>query len=145
MTSHTTCSHAAADIAVSVRDLRVTLGGQAILRGVNLTVEAGQVINCTGPLGVIQHSAEPVIRNLLAQGYGRPDPIGLGLEVDQGGQLIGGEGAPTLDLYAIGPLTRGAFWEMTAVPDLRGQARDLAAVVADRLTNADGSVRSAWP
>ncbi|MBB5738937.1 FAD/NAD(P)-binding protein [Brevundimonas aurantiaca] len=103
------------------------------------------VINCTGPLGVIQHSAEPVIRNLLAQGYGRPDPIGLGLEVDQGGQLIGGEGAPTPDLYAIGPLTRGAFWEMTAVPDLRGQARDLAAVVADRLTNADGSVRSAWP
>lgn len=103
------------------------------------------VINCTGPLGVIQHSAEPVIRNLLAQGYGRPDPIGLGLEVDQGGQLIGGQGGPTPDLYAIGPLTRGAFWEMTAVPDLRGQARDLAQRMADRLTNRSGSVRSAWP
>ena len=93
----------------------------------------------------MQHSAEPVIRNLLAQGYGRPDPIGLGLEVDQGGQLIGGEGDPTPDLYAIGPLTRGAFWEMTAVPDLRGQARDLAQRMADRLTNRSGSVRSAWP
>lgn len=87
------------------------------------------VINCTGPLGSIDQSAEPVIRDLLAKGYGRPDPLGLGLEVDQTGRLISADGAPTLDLHAIGPLTRGAFWEMTAVPDLRGQARDLAAVL----------------
>lgn len=84
------------------------------------------VINCTGPLGSIQHSTEPVIRHLLEQGYGRPDPLGLGMQVNDSGQLIGAEGAPTANLYAIGPLTRGAFWEMTAVPDLRGQARDLA-------------------
>ncbi|WP_299174234.1 FAD/NAD(P)-binding protein [uncultured Brevundimonas sp.] len=88
------------------------------------------VINCTGPLGVIQQSAEPVIRDLLAKGYGRPDPLGLGLEVDEAGGLIDASGAPTPGLYAIGPLTRGAFWEMTAVPDLRGQARDLAVTLA---------------
>jgi uncharacterized NAD(P)/FAD-binding protein YdhS len=90
------------------------------------------VINCTGPLGVIQHSAEPVICDLLARGYGRPDPLGLGLEVDDGGQLIGVTDARTPGLYAIGPLTRGAFWEMTAVPDLRGQARDLAGILVRR-------------
>ncbi|WP_395942756.1 FAD/NAD(P)-binding protein [Brevundimonas sp.] len=90
------------------------------------------VINCTGPLGSIQHSAEPVIRDLLSQGHGRPDPLGLGLEVDQTGTLIGAAGAPTTGLHAIGPLTRGAFWEMTAVPDLRGQARDLAATLLAR-------------
>ncbi|MFN7129590.1 MAG: FAD/NAD(P)-binding protein [Brevundimonas sp.] len=91
------------------------------------------VINCTGPLGVIQHSAEPVIRDLLAKGYGRPDPLGLGLEVDEAGQLTNAAGEPAAGLYAIGPMTRGAFWEMTAVPDLRGQARDLAATMTKTL------------
>lgn len=87
------------------------------------------VINCTGPLGTIQHSAEPVIRDLLTKGYARPDPLGLGLEVDEAGRLTDAAGRPAPGLYAIGPLTRGAFWEMTAVPDLRGQARDLAATL----------------
>ncbi len=87
------------------------------------------LINCTGPLGTIQHSAEPVIRDLLTKGYARPDPLGLGLEVDEAGRLTDAAGRPAPGLYAIGPLTRGAFWEMTAVPDLRGQARDLAATL----------------
>lgn len=84
------------------------------------------VVNCTGPLGVIGQSAEPMIRDILQQGYGRPDPLGLGLQVDDDGRLLDATGQPALGLHAIGPLTRGAFWEMTAVPDLRGQARDLA-------------------
>ncbi|WAC60603.1 FAD/NAD(P)-binding protein [Brevundimonas sp. SL130] len=94
------------------------------------------VINCTGPLGVIQHSAEPVIRDLLAKGYGRPDPLGLGLEVDEAGRLTNAAGEPAAGLYAIGPMTRGAFWEMTAVPDLRGQARDLAATLTAGLAQS---------
>jgi Ca2+-transporting ATPase len=85
------------------------------------------VVNCTGPLGVISKSTEPMIRDILDKGYGRPDPLGLGLQVDDEGGLLDGAGAPARGLHAIGPLTRGAFWEMTAVPDLRGQARDLAA------------------
>jgi uncharacterized NAD(P)/FAD-binding protein YdhS len=85
------------------------------------------VVNCTGPLGVISKSTEPMIRDILDKGYGRPDPLGLGLQVDDDGGLLNGAGDPAQGLHAIGPLTRGAFWEMTAVPDLRGQARDLAA------------------
>lgn len=85
------------------------------------------VVNCTGPLGVIQHSREPLIADLLAKGHGRPDPLGLGLQVDDEGRLIDADGQGEPGLYAIGPLTRGAFWEMTAVPDLRVQAAELAA------------------
>ena len=91
------------------------------------------VVNCTGPLGVISKSTEQMIRDILDKGYGRPDPLGLGLQVDDEGGLLDGAGAPARGLHAIGPLTRGAFWEMTAVPDLRGQARDLAArILSDR-------------
>lgn len=86
------------------------------------------VINCTGPLGEIGRSAERLVADLLAQGLAAPDPLGLGARVDDIGGLIGRQG-PTPGLYAIGPLTRGAYWEITAVPDLRGQAQDLAAAV----------------
>ncbi len=92
-----------------------------------------RVVNCTGPLGSIGHSIEPMIRDILQKGYGRPDPLGLGLQVDDDGRLLDADGHPAQGLHAIGPLTRGAFWEMTAVPDLRGQARDLATrILADR-------------
>ena len=35
-------------------------------------------------------------------------------------------GNPTEGLYALGPVTRGAFWEITAVPELRVQCAEIA-------------------
>jgi uncharacterized NAD(P)/FAD-binding protein YdhS len=32
-------------------------------------------------------------------------------------------------LYAVGPPTRGAFWEITAVPDIRRQCAEVAATM----------------
>lgn len=34
-------------------------------------------------------------------------------------------------LWAVGPMTKGRYWEIIAVPDIRGQA---AAVAADTAT-----------
>ena len=90
------------------------------------------IINCTGPLGDIGRSREPLIVDLLAQGLATPDPLGLGLAIDDRSGLTGSAGT-NAGLYAIGPLTRGAFWEITAVPDLRGQALELASELARRL------------
>ena len=90
------------------------------------------IINCTGPLGDIGRSREPLIMDLLAQGLATPDPLGLGVAIDESGGLKGAAG-PDAGLYAIGPLTRGAFWEITAVPDLRSQALELADRLARRL------------
>lgn len=88
------------------------------------------VINCTGPLSALSQSADPFIRDLLAKGYILPDPLGLGLWVDDQGRPLDPDGRPVPGLNAVGPMTRGALWEITAVPDLRGQARALA----ERLT-----------
>ena len=90
------------------------------------------VVNCTGPLGAIGQSTEPLIADLLAQGHILPDPLGLGVLTDDDGRLHHRPDVETGAIYAIGPLTRGAFWEITAVPDLRVQARDLARRILDR-------------
>jgi len=95
-------------------------------------VVAAGIINCTGPEAMAAHIDDPLIRNLIASGTARPDPLGIGLDVDEASRVRGSDGFPSERLYALGPLTRGAFWEIVAVPDIRGQARR----VADRIAAA---------
>lgn len=85
--------------------------------------EVVAAINCTGPAGSISRAADPLIRQLLESGIARPDALGLGLEVDGRSRVAG----PAEEcLYAIGPLSKGAFWEIVAVPDIRRQVHDVA-------------------
>ncbi|HYJ84388.1 MAG TPA: FAD/NAD(P)-binding protein [Allosphingosinicella sp.] len=86
------------------------------------------VVNCTGPEGDIRRVGDPLIRSLLASGRGRPDRLGLGLDVDSRSRVVGSGPSPAL--YALGPLTKGAFWEIVAVPDIRGQAAGVARTIA---------------
>jgi len=89
------------------------------------------VVNCTGLSGDIAGS--PILRSLAAQGRLRPDPLGLGADVDDGLRVLDASGAPAPGLYAVGPLTRASRWETVAVPDLRRQTAELAeTVLADR-------------
>jgi uncharacterized NAD(P)/FAD-binding protein YdhS len=75
--------------------------------------------NCTGPLHSIARSKDPLLRSLLDAGQVRPDHLGIGLEVD--GTCSAGE-----HLWAMGPLTKGRYWEIVAVPDIREQAAAVA-------------------
>jgi uncharacterized NAD(P)/FAD-binding protein YdhS len=83
-------------------------------------------VNCTGPESNIARVGDPLIRQLLASGIARPDALGLGLEVDAQSRVAGA----AQGLYAIGPLTKGAFWEIVAVPDIRRQVHDLARLIS---------------
>ncbi len=82
-------------------------------------------VNCAGPLRDVGQAADPLIQGLVATGLAKPDPCGLGLETDQTWRLVGAAGA-TDGLYGVGPLTRGQVYEMTAVPDIRLQAAEVA-------------------
>jgi uncharacterized NAD(P)/FAD-binding protein YdhS len=91
------------------------------------------VVNCTGPEGDPNQTDQPLIRQLLKDGLVRADAFGLGLDVTDENRLVAASGAPHRTLFAVGPAARGALWEVTAVPDIRTQARrlgDLAARVA---------------
>jgi len=89
-----------------------------------------RVVNCSGPCCDFDRIADPLVRALLRDRLVRPDPLRLGLDVTATGALFGQDGAISRRLFAIGPVTRGAFWEITAVPDIRRQAELLAAHLA---------------
>jgi uncharacterized NAD(P)/FAD-binding protein YdhS len=83
------------------------------------SLEVARAINCSDEEIDCGASRDPLIRDLLARGFARPDPLKLGLEVSEQGALIGRDGTASRRLFAIGPVTRGTFWEITAIPDIR--------------------------
>ena len=90
------------------------------------TVRVGRIVNCTGPELDIVRAGEPLFDALLARGRIRPDPCRIGLDVDRECRALSAAGTPADNLYAIGPVTRGTFWESVAVPDIRVQAQAVA-------------------
>ena len=100
------------------------------------------VINCTGPEGDPTRSSNPVIRRLVESSLARPDRLSLGLDVDPNGRVVAAAGSASPDLYALGPLTRGALWEVTAVPDIRQQAARLAEQITHDLAFAHSARRA---
>jgi uncharacterized NAD(P)/FAD-binding protein YdhS len=92
-----------------------------------------QVINCSGPRGDLARSGDTLIGALLAEGLVRPDACRLGLDVDARSRVIGASGEAAESLFAVGPLTRGQFYEITSVPDIRLQAADCADSILNHL------------
>jgi len=82
----------------------------------------GAVVNCTGPCSDVRELEEPLVHALRWRRLLRPDPLGLGVDVDAEGALLDAGGAPSRVLTAVGPLLRARDWEATAVPELREHA-----------------------
>ena len=88
------------------------------------------LIDCTGP----GHAAldDPLTGPLITASRARLDPVGIGLDLDSEGRLVAADGSPDARLFALGPPARAAFWETTAVPDIRKRIEGLV----DRLAAA---------
>ncbi|MCY1376940.1 hypothetical protein D9M69_644690 [compost metagenome] len=67
----------------------------------------------------------------MEHGLAKPDAIDLGLDVTADLQIVNARGEPAGPIFAIGPITKGIFWEVTAVPDIRVQAESLAKTVLE--------------
>ncbi|MFD1810191.1 hypothetical protein ACFSHQ_25245 [Gemmobacter lanyuensis] len=79
-------------------------------------------------------SRSPLLAQLLAQGTIRVGPLGLGLDLSAESAVIGADGRSSDRIWSIGPPARAAFWEITAIPDIREQAARLAAHLAGTVT-----------
>jgi uncharacterized NAD(P)/FAD-binding protein YdhS len=92
-------------------------------------LEVGAIVNCTGTALDVARSAEPLIAQLRTAGLVRPNPTGLGFDVDKKGRLVGMDGSVAPSLFSLGPPTQGMWWETTAVPEIRVQAEALAKIL----------------
>lgn len=96
------------------------------------TITVRRIVNATGPQGDVRRTDEPLLRALHARGRIRADPLGIGIDVDRESRAIAADGTASDALMVLGPMTRGEFWEIVAVPDIRRQVWS----VARRLSNA---------
>jgi uncharacterized NAD(P)/FAD-binding protein YdhS len=90
-------------------------------------LQVGAIIDCTGIVRDPGASNNPAVRSLLDEGLARIDPLRIGIDVTPDCAIVDRHGSPSRRLYADGPLTRAAFWEIIAVPDIRQQCAELAA------------------
>jgi uncharacterized NAD(P)/FAD-binding protein YdhS len=106
-----------------------------------IELEAGWLINTTGTTGDVTATATPLLRDLLATGQARPDPLGLGIDAGIDGAVLAADGQPSEVLYALGPPLRGLWYETTAIPEIREQAAALAERITSdrRLSQRQGS------
>jgi uncharacterized NAD(P)/FAD-binding protein YdhS len=107
-------------VAVTVRDRQTQT---------NRVLQVSRAVNCTGVQIDYRQLPQPPIANLRAQGLIRPNDIGLGLDTAVDGAVLDARGNRSTLLYTLGTPRRGDLWETIAVPELRDQARALAATV----------------
>jgi uncharacterized NAD(P)/FAD-binding protein YdhS len=90
-----------------------------------------RVVNCTGPQGDLTRGREPLLGQLRDDGLIRADVARLGIDITPATNIVTRAGDAHPRLHAIGPMTRGAYWEVVAVPDIRVQCWNLARSIAN--------------
>jgi uncharacterized NAD(P)/FAD-binding protein YdhS len=126
----------AAAIASGRITIRLTLRDEA-----PDTASYAQIYDCRGLFADMEQSSNRLLEWLIQRGRIRPDPLHIGIDVTPECQIIARDGTPSDLLYALGPLTRGTFFEIEAVPDIRMQA----AALARRLNTPDYSAAARRP
>jgi uncharacterized NAD(P)/FAD-binding protein YdhS len=96
---------------------------------------AQHVVSCTGPLLDYTRMQDPLVQSLRAAGQLVPDVLRLGIETDAHGALRNAAGQVSPLFFTLGPSRRPAYFESTAVPELRQQAVALAQILGQRLAD----------
>ena len=114
--------------------------------GASFELEGGSVVNCTGPREDVLGPGSSLLRRLADAGPVAPGPHGLGLSTSLRGALRDRADRPSRVLFTLGPLRKGDLWETIAIPEIRAQAAELAALlVAGHEMGTLASHRSSGP
>jgi uncharacterized NAD(P)/FAD-binding protein YdhS len=112
---------------------------------ISRTLAVSVVVNCTGPECNYHKLRDPLILQLFFRGLARPDPLFMGLDVSETGQLFDATGRVVPNLYTLGSPQKGRLLETTAVPELRQQALELATRLSEDLQTATRRVVEELP
>jgi uncharacterized NAD(P)/FAD-binding protein YdhS len=97
------------------------------------TLQVDRIVECRQISSAPLKPANPLLRNLLDCGLARFDPLCIGIDVTPECAIVNTSGVPSERLFAVGPLTRAAFWEIVAVPEIRNQCAELASRLSQAL------------
>lgn len=100
----------------------------AVIRehGVEKRVDCEWIVNCTGPHSNYEKLNEPLVQSLRAQGLIQPDALRFGVKTAPNGRVLYEDGRFSEVLFTLGPPMKGMLFECTAMPEIRGQAAELA-------------------
>jgi uncharacterized NAD(P)/FAD-binding protein YdhS len=107
----------------------------------HMTLEAGWVVNCTGPQESYKDSKGALYQNLFDRGLVQADELDMGIKVGPNFRVVDGGGYVSEFLLAVGPMLKGSLWETTAVPELRIQALRVAETM---LSSLEGEAAPEW-
>ena len=105
-----------------------------------LMVDVDVIVNCTGPATDICRSTDPLLEDLVHRELVRSDPLGLGIETQESA-AVGTDDLVSDWIFVLGPPTRPAWWEITAVPEITAQVDRLV----NRLSVTDTGVFRSLP
>jgi hydroxyacylglutathione hydrolase len=88
-----------------------------------------RVINCTGPSMNYRQVDSPLLKSLFSQGLATVGPLGGGFNCSVHGAMIGADGLASRVLFNLGPGRLGTLLESIAIPEIRQQAAELAAIL----------------
>ncbi len=91
------------------------------------TIRAAYVVNCTGPNSDIRRVERALVKSALRRGLIRPDRLHLGIDASEQYRILDASGREQRNLFGIGPLLRGLWYETTAVPEVVKHASAIAA------------------
>jgi uncharacterized NAD(P)/FAD-binding protein YdhS len=117
---------------------RIFLAGDAKLavgvtsRGKQTRLLVNYLVNCSGPNSDPAKTHDPLIENLVASRLVRTSPAGAGLDVDENDRVVNQNGSTHRTLFAMGALTKGRWWEITAIPEISRKADRIALNLVER-------------
>ncbi len=104
------------------------------------SIITARVINCTGPNMNYRRVKAPLLQSLFTQGIATAGPLGGGVNTTRSGALIDADGLASPMLFNLGPGRLGTLLESIAIPEIRQQAVELAAILTEKLGLDRGSV-----
>lgn len=99
--------------------------------------ETARVINCTGPSMNYRRVQSALLQSLFGQGIVSAGPLGGGFRTTRSGAMIDANGRVSEILFNLGPGRLGTLLESIAVPEIREQAVEIAAILSDRIEAAN--------
>ncbi|MBK8464490.1 MAG: FAD/NAD(P)-binding protein [Chloracidobacterium sp.] len=90
------------------------------------SVSADAVVNCIGSHNNYAKLDSQFVKNLIARKHIRNDELSLGIKASPNGSVLDKNDQYSDVVFTLGTALKGVLWESTAIPEIRGQARDLA-------------------